>query len=302
MRIRTIIEWLTEKEYEFSFIGNDDYELTGFASLDAYEPGKITWVKKKENYEKLENCVEITTAVIQKGISVDIPNQIISANSKEVFFAILRNFWGKEERPSGVGTGTFISQEAEVNQSASIGCNCSIVGNVKIGANTIIENNVSIIHNVVIGEDCLIHSGAIIGSDGFGFGFGEDGLPVKIEHFGGVVIGKRVEVGANTCIDRGTIDNTIIHDDVKIDNLVHIAHNVEIGKGAIVIAGSIICGSVRLGEKSYVAPGGIVKNQLNIGDNAFVGLGAVVTESVDPSSVVVGVPAKKIRSVKRSDK
>lgn len=176
------------------------------------------------------------------------------------------------------------------------------MGNVKIGANTVIENNVSISNNVIIGAECMIHSGAVIGADGFGFAFDADGLPVKVEHFGGVIIGNRVEIGANTCIDRGTIDNTIIHSDVKIDNLVHIAHNVVLLKGAVVVAGAVICGSAQLGENSYVAPGGIVRNQLLVGDHAFVGLGAVVTKPVSEYSVVAGVPAKEIRKVKQGDK
>ena len=142
----------------------------------------------------------------------------------------------------------------------------------------------------------------MIGADGFGFAFSDNGLPIKVEHFGGVIIGDRVEIGANTCIDRGTIDNTVIHDDVKIDNLVHIAHNVVLLRGAVVVAGAIICGSARMGEDSYVAPGGIVKNQLQVGNNALVGLGAVVTKPVDDGSVVAGIPAKEIRKVKPGDK
>lgn len=302
MIIKTIIDWLREKQYEFVFTGDENSEITGFASLNACDLRKITWVKKKENYEKMDDHSGVSTAVVQEGLNLDIPNQIITAHSKEVFFAILHHFWGSEIKRGFVGEGTYISPEAKIDPTASIGCNSSIMGEVTIGANTVVENNVSILNKVVIGNDCLIHSGVVIGSDGFGFAFGEDGLPIKVEHFGGVVIGDRVEIGANTCIDRGTIDNTLIHDDVKIDNLVHIAHNVVLMNGAVVVAGAIVCGSAQLGENSYVAPGGIVKNQLQIGGNALVGLGAVVTKPVDAFSVVAGVPAKEIRKVKQGDK
>ena len=302
MKLKTITQWLIERGYVFSFKGDNNCEISGFASLDSCEAGKITWVKKRENYEKLEKKSGITVAVVQDDLDLDIPNQIIAPNSKEIFFSILHHFWGTKRKKGFVGTGTYISPEAEIDPTAYIGYNCSIDGKVKIGPNTVIENNVSISSDVEIGEDCLIHSGVVIGADGFGFAFAEDGLPIKVEHFGGVIIGNRVEVGANTCIDRGTIENTVIYDDVKIDNLVHIAHNVILFKGSVVVAGAIVCGSAQLGEDSYVAPGGIIKNQLSVGKNAFVGLGAVVTKPVDEYSVVAGVPAKEIRKVKPGDK
>jgi len=301
MEIKTITQWLAKSGYTFAFKGDEHIEVSGFASLNSCETGKITWIKKRENYEKLENKTGINIAVVQNGLELDIPNQIVATKSKEVFFAILHHFWGAEKKPGFIGAGTFISPEAEIDSTVYVGYNCSIVGKVKIGANTVIENNVTV-SNAEIGENCLIHSGVVIGADGFGFAFGENGLPIKVEHFGGVIIGDRVEVGANTCVDRGTIENTTIYDDVKIDNLVHIAHNVVLQKGAVVVAGAIICGSVQLGEDSYVAPGGIVKNQLQVGNNAFVGLGAVVTKPVDDYSVVIGVPAKEIRKVKLGDK
>ena len=302
MKIKTITQWLSENNYEYVFNGDEETEVTGFCSLKLYESDKITWIKKKENYEKIEDKSSIRIAVVQAGLNLNIPNQIIADNSKEVFFAILHNFWGVERQKGFIGSGTYISPDAEVDSSAYIGYNCSIIGKVKIGANTVIENNVSINNEVIIGDNCLIHSGVVIGADGFGFAFGEDGRPIKVEHFGGVVIGDCVEIGANTCIDRGTIDNTIIYDDVKIDNLVHIAHNSILNRGAVVVCLSAICGSAELGENCYVAPGGIVKNQLSIGKNALVGMGAVVTKPVDDYAVVAGVPAKEIRKIKEGDK
>ena len=302
MQIKEILKWLSDNHYHYSFRGNEDDEVLGFASLQTCTPGKMTWVKKQENYDQLEKHSDVMFAVVQEGLDLDIPNQILSDNSKNVFFAILRRFWGKEHQKGFIGSGTYISPEAKVSPTAYIGCNCSFVGNITIGDNTVIENNVSIINDVSIGRDGIIHSGVVIGGDGFGFAFDDKGMPIKVEHFGGVSIGDRVEIGANTCIDRGTIDNTCLEDDVKIDNLVHIAHNAIIRKGSLVVAGAVICGSAELGEESYVAPGGIVKNQLKIGGHSLVGLGAVVTKPVDEYSVVAGVPAKEIRKVRPGDK
>lgn len=302
VQIKTIIKWLSESGYEFDFIGNESTEVIGFSSLTSCTEEELTWIKKIENYEKLADKSNIMVAVVQKGLDLNIPNQIVTEKSKEIFFSILTHFWGAKPKRGFIGAGTYISGDAEIAPSAYIGCNCSITGKVKIGEYTVIENNVSIINDVEIGNDCLIHSGAVLGSDGFGFAFNDDGLPIKVEHFGGITIGNRVEIGANTCIDRGTLGDTEINDDVKIDNLVHIAHNVVLKKGSLVVAGVVVCGSAQLGENSYIAPGGIVMNQLSVGKNAFVGLGAVVTKPVAEGSVVAGVPAKEIRKVKPGDK
>lgn len=302
MKLLEILEWLKAAEYRFEFHGNEETEIMGFSSLERCEPGKITWVKKQEKINALPENAIPQIAVVQAGLNLRIPNQIIAPNSKEVFFAILHHYWGTVKEFGQIGKGNVISEHVSIDPAACIGNNCSFIGNISIGANTIIENNVVICNSVTIGKDCIIHSGAVIGTDGYGYAIDQDGLPVKVEHFGGVQIGDRVEIGANTCIDRGTIDDTVLMDDVKLDNLVHVAHNVVIERGAMVVAGAIVCGSVHVGAEAYIAPGGIVKNQLSLGNGAFVGLGAVVTKPVDSLSVVAGVPAKKIRELQPGDK
>jgi UDP-3-O-[3-hydroxymyristoyl] glucosamine N-acyltransferase len=123
----------------------------------------------------------------------------------------------------------------------------------------------------------------------------EDGTPVKFIHLGGVVIGDNVEIGSCTCIAKGTLSNTIIEDDVKIDNLVHVAHNCIIRKGAFIIASSVLCGGVDVGENTWVAPNATVTQKAHLGKNSLVGLGAVVTKNVDPDCIVAGNPAKVLR-------
>jgi UDP-3-O-[3-hydroxymyristoyl] glucosamine N-acyltransferase len=115
-----------------------------------------------------------------------------------------------------------------------------------------------------------------------------------VPDYGGVSIGNRVEIGANTCVDRGTLNDTILEDDVKIDNLVHIAHNAIIKKRAYIIAGSIIQGSVTICEDAYIAPGAIIMNQKTVGRNSLIGMGAVVNKDVTENIVVTGYPAKEI--------
>lgn len=143
--------------------------------------------------------------------------------------------------------------------------------------------------NVQIGDNCSI------GNDGFQYIKDVDGGLIKFPHFGNVILEDDVEIANNTCIDRGALSNTIIRKGVKIDNLVHIAHNVEIGENTQVIALSMIAGSVKIGKDCWISPSSCIKNQLTIGDNVLIGMGAVVISDVESDSVMVGNPAKLLR-------
>ena len=185
-----------------------------------------------------------------------------------------------------------------------------IEDNVKIGPFSVIGPGVCIKKGVTIGANChientLIEENSIIGSSvtigGAGFGFEDDpvtGDTLHFPHIGRVVIGSNVSVGSCTCIDRGSIGNTIIGDNTKIDNLVHIAHNVKIGRDCKIIALAIIGGSVRIGDGSWISPAAAIRDWRNIGKNVLVGLGAVVTKNVAEGEVVVGNPAKPIERTK----
>lgn len=288
MIIKDIIEWLSTQNYDFSFDGDENLEVRGFASPEHCELGKLTWIKKRESYEKCNNNNYISVAIVQAGLNLDIPNQIICSNSKEVFFAILRHFYGQENRHlQAIGEGTVIGRSVQISEDVFIGCNCTLDGLIKIGKGTIIEHNVTIMNDVEIGSDCIIHSGTVIGKDGFGFSFDKENIPQKVPHFGGVVIGDRVEVGANCTIDRGTIDSTVIGDDTKIDNLVLIAHNVRIGSGVLVVGCTDIAGSSRIGNKSYIGPQVCIKNQSSVGNNSFVGMNVMVNEHIGDNMMIV---------------
>lgn len=164
---------------------------------------------------------------------------------------------------------------------------------VEIGEGTKIYSNVSIYKGVKIGKNCTVHAGTVIGADGFGYEQDVDGAWFKIAHLGGVIIGDNVEIGANSCIDRGTLGDTIIESGVKIDNLVHIAHNVLIKKNAMIIANSMIAGSVVIGEGAWIAPSSSIREGKKIGTKALVGLGSVVVKDVESEKIVMGNPAKE---------
>ena len=151
----------------------------------------------------------------------------------------------------------------------------------------------------VWGNNCFFKPGAVIGGSGFGWENDENGVPIRRPHIGGVVIGNNVEIGANSTVDRGTFDDTVIADNVKIDNLVHVAHNCDIGKNTCIVAGSVICGSVTIGENCWIGANATIMNQVTIGNNVTVGIGANVVKDVPDNSVIAGMKAQPIESMKQ---
>ncbi len=216
---------------------------------------------------------------------------IFAEHPRLALLNFIRAFWRADVTKCGSKTSP-IHPSAKIGKNVRIGMFCVIGPGVEIGDDSIIGNNTTI-ENAKIGKRCHIGNNVAIGGEGFGF---EDEAQevLKFPHIGGVIMGEDVRVGSCTCIDRASLGNTIVHDAVKIDNLVHIAHNVTIGRAAKVVAMTIVGGSTKIGENAWIAPGASLRDWINIGDNALVGLGAVVTKDVNTDSAVVGNPAKNI--------
>lgn len=188
--------------------------------------------------------------------------------------------------------------------------------NVTLGEGVVIEPQSFIDHDVEIGDhsrvcsgsrirpftqigrETLLRENSVIGGLGFGFARDENEIPVRLPHLGGVVIGDRVEVGALSTVVCGTIDPTIVEDDVKIDDHVHIGHNVTVRRGSIITACTVLCGRVEVGAYSWVGPNSSVIQGITLGDHCFVGLGTVVTKDVPPGATVAGNPAEPIADLK----
>lgn len=280
-----IIEWGNVEGYLFEYIGDKDVELIGFSSLRKYKNGSITWINVKNPVDE-EVLPRIRCAVIQKGVTAFPENHFVTEESKKFFFAILTHFFSDRSKGIAERENTYIGKNVKRGRNVRIGCNCVLDGEIFIGDNTVIEHNVTMINRITVGSDCIIHSGTVIGKDGFGFSFDKAKIPQKVTHFGGVQIGDRVEIGCNCAVDRGTIDDTIIGDDVKIDSLSVVAHNSEIGNGTLII-GASIGGSCLVGEKSYIAPRAIIKNKTSLGNNCFVGMMAIVNQDVSDNKMVI---------------
>lgn len=186
------------------------------------------------------------------------------------------------------------TEAAQIHPTAIVAPGVSIGKGVVIGEGTRIEPHVTIADNVRIGKDCWLKSGCVIGESGFGFEREPDGTPIRMLHFGGVVIGDRVEVGSVTTVVQGTLGPTVIEDDAKIDDHVHVAHNVRICKNAFVIACAELSGGVVVGESAWIGPNASVLEKVKIGARAYVGLGCVVLRDVAEGTTVVGNPARVI--------
>lgn len=297
--IGSIREYLKDANIKHQYFGDDFINIETYSIPDDIKDNSILWIKdpiKIKNYDlsQHEGVLIVTTSMGDIN-SID-GNFLVSDNSKELFFSILNHFFSEEKKKNYIGKSSTVETN-QIGKNVYIGHNCYISSKVIIKDNVVINNNVVIEGDVIIGNDTMIYSGVVIGADGYGYYQNDKGENIKVPHLGGVIIGDSVEIGANTCIDRGTLGNTVIEDDVKIDNLCHIAHNVHIEKNANVIALSMIAGSVVLKENSYIAPSASVMNQLTIGENSIVGLGAVVVKNVEDNVVVAGVPAKLIRKL-----
>lgn len=291
MKIKDILDWLDGQGEKYRFTGDADTEVTCFSSIYNYKYGSITWIKKEENYENAGRPKNISVAVVQNGVEVDFENVISTLASKEVFFEILRHFWGDSSEAGNIGQGTVISKDVVKHPTVSIGCNCSIVGNIEIGEGTVIEHNVVIQGAVRIGKNCHIQSGSIIGIDGYGYSQSPETKRKKmVEHFGGVQIGDEVFIGSHTNIARGTIDDTVIGDGVKIAPSTHIGHNNRIGEDTAIIC-STLYGSSVIGNRAYITAS-IIANQITIGNDTVIGMGSVATKPIGSNVIAYGSPAR----------
>jgi len=191
-----------------------------------------------------------------------------------------------------LGAFSYVGENVKIGNNVKIYPNSFIGDNAELGDNTIIYPNVSIYHDCKLGCNCIIHSGAVIGADGFGFAPQPDGTYKKIPQTGNVVIGNNVEVGANTCIDRAVIGSTVIKDGVKLDNLIQVAHNVELGENTVIAAQAGISGSSRFGKNVMIGGQAGITGHLTIADGVKIqAQAAVIRDVTEPNKGISGAPA-----------
>lgn len=297
MIVKDILNYLNKEEIVYQFIGDENASVEGFSSLSNYKIGSFTWVKKRENIPNHLDCNSVELVFTNEDLNQLFRNSIITQESKRAFFSSIEHFYSNDDSRPPVGSFTYIGPKVKLGKNVRIGHNCTLDGDITIGDSTVIWNNVSIINKVTIGSNCEIQSGAVIGHDGFGYTEDDNHIKTMVKHFGGVSIGNNVLISSNVCVCRGTIDDTIISNGAKIDNLSHIAHNCKLGFNSALAFPCWLGGSSTLQDNAYVAAG-VIRNQCIVGENGFVGMGAIVTKNVQPDTIVVGNPAKPFKKEK----
>lgn len=298
-------------------VGDGDIFVSGVSEIQNGKPGTITFLANPK-YRDFLSVTAATAVVVADAKLLENKPGIVVPNPQLGFARILDHFSPKPQVPAGIHPTAVIDPSARIGNQVtieplvSVGPDCQIGNNVilhsraTIGARCRIGDHSEIFPGVILyprtrlGTHCRIHAGSVIGSDGFGYVTEKD-VHVKIPQNGGVTLGDRVEVGANCAIDRGTISDTLIGSDTKIDNLVHIAHNVSLGRGCLITAQVAFAGSVSVGDFCVFAGQSGVAPHLKIGDHAVVAAKSGVTKSLEPGKVYAGMPAREIREQNRRD-
>lgn len=297
MRSSQVVEYLAERA--LSHRVTTDADITGQAQLSPGLPGHLSFASRAD--DKIATDVRHSRSSLllvlpQYEEVAPVSADVIVVSDPRLEFARVVHHFFSQRLPGEVHERAVVHESAVLGPEALIGPGAVISEGCRIGARATVGANAVILPGTVLGDDVTIGPGAVIGHTGFGYSREADGTPVLIPHTGGVVVGDRVEIGANAAIDRGTIGDTVIESDAKIDNLVHIAHNCHIGSGAFVIATAILCGGVVVGEGAWISPNATVRQKLKVGSGSIVGLSATVIHDVEPHSTVVGSPARRLPS------
>jgi UDP-3-O-[3-hydroxymyristoyl] glucosamine N-acyltransferase len=262
-------------------IGDASLAIDRIATLEAAAPTHIAFVANPRYRAQLATtragCVIVAPALAEeaaaRGTAIVTPDPYL-------YYARLSQWWaeGETARP-GVHPSAVVEAGARIAPSAVIGALCYIGADAVVGEHTRIAARVTVGARCVIGERCIVHSGVVIGADGFGFA-PHQGRWEKIAQLGAVHIGNDVEIGANTCIDRGALDDTVIEDGVKLDNLIQIGHNVRIGAHSAMAGCAGVAGSAKIGRHCTLGGGAIVLGHLELADHVHITAASVVSRSI----------------------
>ena len=281
--------------------GDADALIEGLASLKMASATDLSFVSNPKYEQQLAQskaaCVIVGPRLEQQAM---VRGACIVVDDPYLYFALLTQLWKRmHSSKNGVGIhpSAVVDPTALIDPSASIGPLCVVERNAQIGANTVLNARVTIGENCVIGDDCILHSGVVIGADGFGFAPKQSKDEknhtkltwVKIEQLGAVKVGNHVEIGANTCIDRGALQDTIIEEGVKLDNLIQIGHNAKIGQHTVIAASTAVAGSAEIGAFCMIGGSVSIAGHLTIADHVEISGASVVTHSVHKPGVYTGL-------------
>jgi UDP-3-O-[3-hydroxymyristoyl] glucosamine N-acyltransferase len=289
--LHQIIETLGGK-----FHGDADIQISGLASIKQASATDITFVSNIKYELELANS-QAACIIVSPHLEFVAKKRgaCIVTDDPYVYFALLTQFWKQlhaSKTLAAIHPSSVVDATALVDKTAVIGALCVVEANARIGANTVLKSRVTVGDGCIVGDNCMLHSGVVIGADGFGFAPQKSATGiswVKIEQLGAVKIGNNVEIGANTCVDRGALHDTVIEDGVKLDNLIQIGHNVRIGKHSVIAAATAVAGSTEIG--AYCMIGGCVSiaGHLTIAPHTEISGASVVTHSIRKAGTYTGL-------------
>jgi len=300
---------------EGQVVGDADHPINGVSQIQDASSGTITFLSNP-SYSKYLDNTEADAIIVEEESLLKEKMGIVVKNSQFAMAKTLRLFNpARKEKPFidsnvsiskyanigkevSIGPGVCIKKGVKIGDGCKIGSNSFIGKDTILGKNSELDPNVTIYNNISIGSGVIVHSGTTIGSDGFGY-VTINNVHKKIPQTGNVIIKDNVEIGSNCSIDRATIGSTIIGEMTKIDNLVHIAHNVKIGKGCLITAGFAVAGSTEIGDFCTFAGQVGVAPHLKIGNNSIVASKSGVTRSLKGQNTYAGFPARDIKEHNR---
>jgi UDP-3-O-[3-hydroxymyristoyl] glucosamine N-acyltransferase len=305
------------KHLRCPYKGNGTTPITGISSLEDAVEGDLVFFAQKKFRKQLERT-KASAAIIPTDESFDRIPVIQSENPQHTFIQAVEYFFQPYKPEPGIHDLAYVSPTAKIGKNVSIGAFATIGDDAEIGSGTVIfpsaalyprtrlgqnctiHSFVSIREDTIVGKRVIVHNGAVIGSDGFGYVQDKRKTHIKIPQKGIVVIEDDVEIGANTTIDRASLGKTIVRKGTKIDNLVQIAHNVEIGDNVILVAQVGIAGSTKIG-KSVIAGGQVgIADHVEIGDNVILAAKTGVTKNIPAGSTVAGIPHLDIQEWRKA--
>jgi UDP-3-O-[3-hydroxymyristoyl] glucosamine N-acyltransferase len=295
--------------------GDGAVELTGFASADHARNGDLTFAEKDTYFAAAEQSQ--AAAIIVTGAFTSAKKVLIRVPNARVAVArVLPVFFPLDQHPFGIHPSAIIADSAQIDPTAHIGPNCVVGARARLGARSVLMGGNHIGRDCQAGDDCClfpnvviyaqsqighrvtIHASTVIGSDGYGYVF-DEGRHRKMLQVGNVIIHDDVEIGANVAIDRGALGATIIGQGTKVDNLVHIAHNVTIGRHCLIMGQVGFAGSTRLGDYCVIASQSGIAGHLTLGNQATVGAKSGVMRDIPDKGTVLGIPAAPDKQAKR---
>lgn len=296
-------------------VGDGSTQITGLSSADAAGPGDLTFADKETYFVAAEQS-QASAILVSGSFSAARKPLIRVANARIAMARLLPVFFAPDEHSAGIHPTAVIDSSAQIDPTAHIGPHCMVGARVRVGARSVLMGGNHIGRDCQIGEDvCLfpnvivyvrcqighrvtIHAGTVIGSDGYGYVL-DEGRHRKVLQVGNVVIHDDVEIGANAAIDRAALGSTVIGAGTKIDNLVHIAHNVVMGQHCLVMGQAGFAGSTRLGDYCVIASQSGIAGHLTLGRQSTVGAKSGVMRDVPEGATVLGIPAYPDKQAKR---